>query len=121
MGVIAYELEDVASAVRAARPVDQRSGTGWQRLEPGETMHPEAPEIGDGCSAFFPAAGWPNRGRHGLGKGGGANSYRKCEQQREIPPLRIHCFPPVFVAFLHKPLPKATPLTAAFGRCRCPF
>ena len=69
-------------------------------------MHPEAAEIGDGCSAFFPADGWPDRGCHGLAKGGRHNSCRKREYQREIPPLRIHCVPPVFVAFLRKPLAK---------------
>src|SRR5262252_5886500 len=31
--VIAVELEDVAGAVLAPRPVDERGRTGWQRLE----------------------------------------------------------------------------------------
>ena len=44
IGIITGELEDVAGAVRAARPVDQRRGPRCQRLEPGKRMHPEPRE-----------------------------------------------------------------------------
>src|SRR5262249_32666305 len=47
IGVIAGKLEDVAGAVRAARPVDQRRRTRWQRLEPRKWMQPESREIRD--------------------------------------------------------------------------
>jgi hypothetical protein len=57
IGVIAGKLEDVAGAVGAARPVDQRGGTRRHRL--GKRMHPDAREIRDGFGAFAPANGWP--------------------------------------------------------------
>jgi hypothetical protein len=68
---------NIAGAVRSARPIDQRRGTRWQRLESGKRMQPDPREIRDGWGGLLAAAGRPKRGRPCLPEGGRHNRCRK--------------------------------------------
>ena len=95
IGVIAVKLEDVAGAVRAARPVDQRRGTGWQRFEPGKRMQPDAREIRDGFGAFAS----PNRCATGCPKAGVTTAAASVSTKGKFRHCKSIGSPPLFMTF----------------------
>src|SRR5580704_1719029 len=95
IGVIAHQLQYVAGAVRTARPVCHRAGTGQRRLEAGEGQaHPRRGKIRNRRVSLRSGSSRPGAGRRCLPQGGCRSCRRQHPYKKERPPLQTHALLP---------------------------